>query len=271
MISSVERASSGHTSRRQRRADTNPDLGKSVGTVWARPPGRRLRPHRMSRRGNRAISPWRRHGRGRAPDTHLHRHGIPLARPPGGRRAAAAHRRRRHSSALAGDDGPLDAVDQATFEDLYRAIGPRLHRFVRRAEPTEADDISAEVWLAMTRYLPRFRGDADGFEALVFTIARRRITDHRRRRSRRRTDIVANEFLADIAGDEEPENEALDQLRTRATFDELVRALSPAQVEVVMLRVVHGLPVERVAAILGRSPGNVRILQHRALKRLRSS
>jgi RNA polymerase sigma-70 factor (ECF subfamily) len=173
--------------------------------------------------------------------------------------------------ALAGDDGPLDAADQATFEDLYCAIGPRLHRFVRRAEPAEADDISAEVWLAVTRYLPRFRGDADGFEALVFTIARRRITDHRRRRTRRRTDVVANETLADVAGDEQPESEALDQLRTRATLEELVRTLSPAQVEVVMLRVVHGLPVERVAAMLGRSPGNVRILQHRALKRLRSS
>ena len=173
--------------------------------------------------------------------------------------------------ALTGDGGTPDAADHATFEHLYRAISPRLQRFVRREEPREADDISADVWLAVARYLPRFRGDADGFEALVFTIARRRITDHRRRRARRRTDLVANETLADHAGDDEPEREALDQLRTRATLEELVRALSPAQVEVVLLRVVHGLPVERVATMLGRSPGNVRILQHRALKRLRAS
>jgi RNA polymerase sigma-70 factor (ECF subfamily) len=173
--------------------------------------------------------------------------------------------------ALAGDDGRPDAADHATFERLYRAINPRLQRFVRREEPAEADDISADVWLAVARYLPRFRGDADGFEALIFTIARRRITDHRRRRARRRTDLVANESLADHPGDDEPESEALDQLRTRATLEELVRALSPAQVEVVVLRIVHGLPVERVATMLGRSPGNVRILQHRALKRLRAS
>lgn len=172
---------------------------------------------------------------------------------------------------LTGDGGTADAVDRTTFEHLYRTIGPRLERFVRRAEPAEADDISADVWFAVARYLPRFHGDADGFEALVFTIARRRITDHRRRRARRRTDLVANETFADHAGDEEPEVEALDQLRTRATLEELVRVLSPAQVEVVLLRVVHGLPVERVAAMLGRSPGNVRILQHRALKRLRAS
>jgi RNA polymerase sigma-70 factor (ECF subfamily) len=173
--------------------------------------------------------------------------------------------------ALTGDGGTPDTADHATFEHLYRTINPRLQRFVRRAEPAEADDISADVWLAVARYLPRFRGDADGFEALVFTIARRRITDHRRRRARRRTDLVANETLADHCADDEPDSEALDQLRTRATLEELVRALSPAQVEVVVLRVVHGLPVERVALMLGRSPGNVRILQHRALKRLRAS
>jgi RNA polymerase sigma-70 factor (ECF subfamily) len=167
--------------------------------------------------------------------------------------------------------GLAEPATVATFEALYREIGPRLQRFVRRAEPAEAEDISADVWLAVARYLPRFRGDAEGFEALVFTIARRRISDHRRRRARRRTDSVANDTLSERAGDEHPDVEAIDQLRTRATFEELVRVLTPPQVDVVVLRVVHGLPVERVAAILDRSPGNVRILQHRALKRLRAS
>jgi RNA polymerase sigma-70 factor, ECF subfamily len=166
------------------------------------------------------------------------------------------------------DHGPTGPT---TFEQLYRAISPRLHRFVRRAEPIEADDISAEVWLSMLRYLPWFRGDAAGFEALVFTIARRRIIDHRRRRARRRTEPVAIDSLPERAGDDEPELEAIDELCTRAALHELIRLLPAAQVEVVVLRVVHGLPVERVAAMLGRSAGNVRILQHRALKRLRAS
>jgi RNA polymerase sigma-70 factor (ECF subfamily) len=196
---------------------------------------------------------------------------------------AIAHRGARHGRAptwsptervpsrAAEDDGSPGSIEGASFERLYREISPRLQRFVRRAEPGEADDISAEVWLAMTRYLPRFRGDAGGFEALVFTIARRRISDHRRRRARRRTDTVSNDTLSTHVGAEHTEVQALDELRTRAAFEELVRVLPPAQVDVVVLRVIHGLPVERVAAMLGRSPGNVRILQHRALKRLRAS
>ena len=42
----------------------------------------------------------------------------------------------------------------------------------------------------------------------------------------------------------------------------------PDQAEIVLLRVVGGLPMEDVAAITGRRPGTVRVLQHRALKRL---
>jgi RNA polymerase sigma-70 factor (ECF subfamily) len=174
-----------------------------------------------------------------------------------------------HECEPAVDGADLD-VDRLEFERLYRAISPRLHGFVRRAEPSDADDITADVWLAMTSYLPNFRGDRTGFEALVFTIARRRITDHRRKRMRRRTDTMANEALADWPGSEHPDVDALEQLRTRSALEGLVSTLPPAQVEVVMLRVVLGLPVERVAALLGRSPGSVRILQHRALKRLRA-
>ena len=38
-----------------------------------------------------------------------------------------------------------------------------------------------------------------------------------------------------------------------------------------MLRVVAGLGVDRVAAIMGKRPGTVRVLTHRGLRRLASS
>jgi RNA polymerase sigma-70 factor (ECF subfamily) len=45
--------------------------------------------------------------------------------------------------------------------------------------------------------------------------------------------------------------------------------LAPDQAEVIFLRVLAGLDVEDVAAVLGKTPGAVRVLQHRALRRLR--
>ena len=169
-----------------------------------------------------------------------------------------------HDLSFAGPDGA------ARFDFLYRAISPRLRSYLRRAAPGEGDDIAADVWLSVSRLLGSFRGDVNGFEALVFTIARRRVTDHRRRRSRRRTDVVANEAMADRPGGERTEADVIDLVATGQAIAEIVARLPRAQADVVLLRVVHDLSVDQVAAMLDRSPGSVRILQHRALKRLRA-
>jgi RNA polymerase sigma-70 factor (ECF subfamily) len=157
------------------------------------------------------------------------------------------------------------------FDALYRWVSPRLQRFLRATEPREADDLAAEVWLAVASQLHTFRGDAHGFEALVFVIARRRVSDHRRRGARRRTDVVEVEAFAARAAADQPEDEALDALTTRAAIDDLKRRLPRLHADVLMLRLLAGLSVGDVAAALGRSPGSVRVLQHRALQQLRTS
>ena len=47
-----------------------------------------------------------------------------------------------------------------------------------------------------------------------------------------------------------------------------MRRLPPLQAEVVLLRVVAGLPVSEVADVLGRTPGAVRVAAHRGLRAL---
>lgn len=47
-----------------------------------------------------------------------------------------------------------------------------------------------------------------------------------------------------------------------------VAALSADQAEAIMLRVVVGLDVARVAAITGKRPGAVRVFTHRGLRQL---
>jgi RNA polymerase sigma-70 factor (ECF subfamily) len=48
----------------------------------------------------------------------------------------------------------------------------------------------------------------------------------------------------------------------------LIARLPPDQGEAVMLRVVAGLSVPVTAEIMGRSPGAIRVLSHRGLRRL---
>ncbi len=47
-----------------------------------------------------------------------------------------------------------------------------------------------------------------------------------------------------------------------------IASLPPDQAEVVLLRVLGDLSVREVGEIMGKRPGSVRVLQHRALKRL---
>ncbi len=152
---------------------------------------------------------------------------------------------------------------------LYRSLQPRLLRFLRAQAPAlDAEDVAAQTWLEIARGLAYFRGDEDGFQALVFTVARRRLADHRRAVRRRPVDLVGDDNLAGMAGGRDPEAETLARLSGEEAAQLLSELLPPDQADVVLLRVVAGLSVDQVASLLGRKPGTVRVLQHRALRRL---
>jgi RNA polymerase sigma-70 factor, ECF subfamily len=151
---------------------------------------------------------------------------------------------------------------------LWRELHPRLLRFLRGLDPVAAEDVEAETWLVAARDLATFDGNEKQFRAWMFTIARNRLNDWRRREARRRSVTVAPEVLWDWPADDDPAVTALDVMRAEAALA-LVRACLPRdQAEVILLRVVGGLDVGEVAAIVGKRPGNVRVLQHRGLRRL---
>jgi RNA polymerase sigma factor (sigma-70 family) len=179
-------------------------------------------------------------------------------------------------------DGVLTAAQEGgdwAVAVLYRWLHPAVVGYLRGRAGDDAEDLAAETWLAVARSLQGFSGDEAAFRSWVFTIAHRRLVDHHRARSRRlRTKSLGGDdgsagavedgLTVDPPGSDDPATEAVDAL----TSDEAVRrivALLPAdQAEIVLLRVVAGLPVDEVAGITGRRPGTVRVLQHRALRRL---
>ena len=60
---------------------------------------------------------------------------------------------------------------------------------------------------------------------------------------------------------------ALENIATESAIA-LLRGLPPQQAEVILLRVVAGLDTDTVADLLGKTPGNVRVMAHRGLRRL---
>ena len=151
---------------------------------------------------------------------------------------------------------------------LYRSLHPQLLAYLRALEPTDAEDLASDVWLGIGRNLTKFEGDESAFRGWAFTIARRRVVDHRRRRGRRQTEPVPAETLAIIAGADDPEAAVMDTLAAGDVRRLIADLLPPDQADALLLRVVAGLDAGQIAAVLRKRPGAVRVLQHRALRTL---
>lgn len=163
------------------------------------------------------------------------------------------------------------AGEPAALSEMFRAYQPRLLRYLRAQDPAMADDLAAEVWLAVAGGLERFEGDEAGFRGWVFTIARRRLVGHRRLQARRRTEPMPDAHLdrpVEHGWGGDPAWLVVERWGAQQVIDVLVADLAPDQAEALLLRVVGGFDVAEVAHIMDRSPGNVRVLCHRALKRL---
>jgi RNA polymerase sigma-70 factor (ECF subfamily) len=128
--------------------------------------------------------------------------------------------------------------------------------------------IAAEVWLAAARALPDFEGDERGFRSWLFTVAKRRVIEHRRRGLRRRTDPVDPATFVEARDDQDSAVRATDLVDAQRAVDLIAEHLSPDQAEVLILRVVADLSAAQVAQLMQRPEAWVRITQHRALKRL---
>ena len=155
---------------------------------------------------------------------------------------------------------------------LYRELNPRLLRYLRHHAGPVTEDLASEVWLALAPQIEGFPGTFPNLQALMFSIAHRRVVDEFRCRGRAPARAPIDEALDLAAADtEDPETVAVEQVTAQGAVELLVRKLPADQAEVVLLRVLGDLDVEQVAEIVGKSKGAVRIAQHRALHRLQQA
>lgn len=165
----------------------------------------------------------------------------------------------------------LDTIERAqagqrdAMAQLWRIYQPQLLRFLRAKRAPMAADIASEVWVDVARSIERFQGDGVDLQRWLFTIAHRRSVDEYRRAARRRDAIddgLSDHWRASHVDD----IDAADGLERAIS---MLRQLPENTAAAVMLRVVYELPVADVADIIGCSHGNVRVLAHRGINRLR--
>jgi RNA polymerase sigma-70 factor, ECF subfamily len=156
---------------------------------------------------------------------------------------------------------------QWAFARLYTEFNPRLLRYFSARIPGQAEDLAADTWMGIARGLGRFEGDEKGFRSWVFTIAHRRMADYWQERKKSQEPVDPG-GMTEYPAPDDPEAAALGMVSAQAAARRIASVLSGDQAEVVLLRLLGDLDVEQVAQVLGKRPGTVRVIQHRALRRL---
>jgi RNA polymerase sigma-70 factor, ECF subfamily len=172
----------------------------------------------------------------------------------------------------AGFDARLRAAqggDGHAWASLYHEVAPLVVGYLRAQRLADPEDVAGEVLLDVVRGLDHFEGDAGRFRSWVLTIAHHRLLDARRREARRPRLAASASGLEPVATSrDDVEAETLSLLGLDALRPAL-GALTEDQRSVLLLRTVDDRSIAEVAALLGKRPSAIKMLQHRAADALR--
>jgi RNA polymerase sigma-70 factor (ECF subfamily) len=156
--------------------------------------------------------------------------------------------------------------DRAAWDEIFQRNYHRVYTFVftRVGDRQSAEDITADVFVEAWKSIRRFTYRGIPLISWLFQIAHNLMSDFLRRRSRARTERLAE----DAAALRDPRDEA----QTVAEWQSVASAfkrLTMEQQQVLVSRFVEGLSLAETAAAMGKRENAVKALEFRALKSVR--
>jgi RNA polymerase sigma-70 factor (ECF subfamily) len=167
--------------------------------------------------------------------------------------------------------GASAAIDrESVFSSFYEAHATPILRYclVRIANPDDAEDVAAQIFLQAWRAFPP--DDRGSPRSWLFTIAHHSVVNYYRRQRTRGPSRPIDDDLSERIPDHADSPEAIVLRReAAATLHTTLDLLSPEQRQVVELRLA-GLRASEIATVIGRSEGAVKMIQFRAMGQLRN-
>lgn len=156
--------------------------------------------------------------------------------------------------------------DKDAYGDLYEHYLDDVYRYVyfRIGNHQDAEDLTEAVFIKAWQSLARCYAEKALFRRWVFRIAGNAVIDHYRT-VKQALSIDETMPVIDERMNLELNMDIQEEVSHLLTA---VRQLSAVHQHVLVLRFANGLNTEETARVLDRSPGAVRVLQHRALKAL---
>ena len=159
--------------------------------------------------------------------------------------------------------------DKSAFGKLFDMYFTPIYRYLRLrcGNEQDAEDLSAEVFMRAWEKLPGFdlRAGDSMFRSWLFRIAHNLLIDRYRKGDKEES--VA-EIPEKISKEERVETQIVLK-NEKQKLMEAIQQLDERMQQVIIARFMSGLSHIETAEVLGISSGNVRIVQYRALRRLK--
>jgi RNA polymerase sigma-70 factor (ECF subfamily) len=159
----------------------------------------------------------------------------------------------------------LAQTDAQAFGALYDRYVQRVYRycFYRTNNAADAEDLTAQTFLAALEALPRYRQDG-AFAAWLFSIAHKKVADYHRRIPHLPLDesslpAIQTDFGLDM-----------EKSQRRESLLRLIRSLAEQERELIHLRYVAELSFAEIARVLHKKEDAVKKMLYRLSARLKS-
>ncbi|MFA6365430.1 MAG: sigma-70 family RNA polymerase sigma factor [Candidatus Paceibacterota bacterium] len=159
--------------------------------------------------------------------------------------------------------------DDISFGKLYDTYLPSIYRFVflKIGRKEDAEDITQKVFVSAWQSLKGFEFKGFPFSSWLYRIASNAVIDYYRTwKGNISIDLVPEEYFSESMNEEGRIDDNFDIARVRTA----IAKLEPDQQNVVIMKFVSDLSNKEIAESLGKTEGAIRVIQHRALKQLKT-
>ncbi|MFW6117864.1 MAG: RNA polymerase sigma factor [Chloroflexota bacterium] len=157
--------------------------------------------------------------------------------------------------------------DAEAFGRLYDMHVDRVYRHIyyRVGNEQDAEDLTQQVFFKAWQAIDRYKRKATPFVAWLMTISHNLVVDFYRTK-KDKTYLEVEVLASDPASNPEHAAEAsFEQQRLRRA----ILQLRGDEQQVVILRFIEGFEFAEIASLLNKKEGNIRVILHRALVKLR--
>lgn len=156
---------------------------------------------------------------------------------------------------------------ETAFAQIYDLYFTKIYRFIfyRVGHKETAEDLAEDVFIKAFGSLPSLEDDKV-FESWLYTIARNKVIDYYRSKK-------ALVPIEEVENTLEYETNIIDIVNLDFQHKAIIKALKELpsdQQLVIKLKFFEDLSNSEIAALLGKEEGAIRVIQHRAIAKLKS-